>query len=166
MKTRVLVLFALLACPLSFAASEDAAVSQTVIGGASQYLLDAADAIRVGDADRAIRLSLLGLEDSPSLNERIGALSNLCAAYQLAEEYELAIARCSDAIALDPRWQAYHNRALAYLHLHLLDDAERDIVAGFQLFPESKLLAKAQAALQEMRHKPQPRSNRVTVTDI
>jgi len=165
MKTRVLLLFALLYCPPSFAASEDAPLSQTVIGGPSQYLVDAADAIRVGDAERAIRLSLLGLEDAPSFNERIGALTNLCAAYQLAEQYELAIARCSDAIALDPRWQAYHNRARAYLHLHLLDDAARDIAAGFQLFPDSKLLAKAQAALQQMRHSPQPRPSKVTVTD-
>src|SRR5262245_50691550 len=112
MKWRALLLFALLIVPTAFAESDEAPVSRTVIGGVSQYLLDAADALRVGDAERAIHLSLLGLDESLVLNDRIGALSNLCAAYMMIEQYELAAARCSDAIDLDPRWQAYHNRAL------------------------------------------------------
>jgi tetratricopeptide (TPR) repeat protein len=166
MKPRALLLFALLVCQPSFAESDDAPVSQIVLGGVNQYLIDAADAIRVGDADRAIRLSLLGLDASPSFEDRVGALSNLCAAYMLAEQFELAVVRCSEAIALEPRWQAYHNRALAYMHLHLLDDADRDIAAGFQIFPDSKLLAKARAKLDELRQTPAPRDMKVTVTKV
>jgi len=158
MKSRTLLLFALLVCQPSFAESDDAPVSRTVLGGVSQNLLDAADAIRIGDADRAIHLSLLGLQETQSRDDRIGGLSNLCAAYMLAEQYELAIVRCSEAISLEPRWQAYHNRALAYLHQRQLDAAARDIEAGLAIFPESRLLAKARAALEEMRqrHAPPP----------
>jgi tetratricopeptide (TPR) repeat protein len=123
-----------------------------------QRLLGAADALRVGDAETAIRLSLQGLDDVLTTRERAGGLSNLCAAYTLAAEYDLAIARCTDALATDERWQAYHNRALAYLHMHRLDQAAHDIEAGLALFPESRLLAKARAKLEEMRHqRPPPR---------
>jgi len=154
MSRRVLPLIALVAC--SLACADDPPTSATVLGGANQHLLDAADALRVADAERAIRLSLLGLEESLTPTDRIAALSNLCGAYTLAEQYELAVTRCSEALALDQRWQAYHNRALAYMHLKRLDDAARDIEAGFAIFPESRLLAKAQAALQRLRHEPPP----------
>ena len=156
MSRRVLPLIALVACGPILAGADDTPAGATVLGGANQHLLDAADALRVADAERAIRLSLLGLEESLTPTDRIAALSNLCAAYTLAEQYELAVTRCSEALALDQRWQAYHNRALAYMHLKRLDDAARDIEAGFAIFPESRLLAKAQAALQRLRHEPPP----------
>jgi tetratricopeptide (TPR) repeat protein len=163
MSRRVLPLIALVACTLAYA--DDPPTSATVLGGANQHLLDAADALRVGDGERAIRLSLLGLEESLTPMEHVGALSNLCAAYTLAEEYDLAVARCSEALALEPRWQAYHNRALAYLHLRRLDDAARDIAAGFSIFPESKLLGKAQAALERLRHAPTAAPKRVVLAE-
>jgi tetratricopeptide (TPR) repeat protein len=164
MSRRVLPLIALVACTLAYA--DDSPTSATVLGGANQHLLDAADALRVGDAERAIRLSLLGLDESPTPMDRVGALSNLCAAYTLAEQYDLAVVRCSEALALEPRWQAYHNRALAYMHLRRLDAAARDIEAGFAIFPESKLLTKAQAALEQLRRAPAPAPPRRVVMTL
>jgi hypothetical protein len=74
----------------------------------------------------------------------------------LAEEVDLAIARCSDALAIRPDWHAYHNRALAYMRKHELDAAARDIDAGFAMFPDSKLLARAREALEALRHTRRP----------
>ena len=156
MASRLSMLTFLLACSAAALGDGEVPISRTVIGGANESLLAAADALRVGDAETAIRLSLQGLDDAMSANDRAGALSNLCAAYTLAGEYDLAIARCTDALATDERWHAYHNRALAYLHKHQLDEAARDIDAGLALFPESRLLAKARAALEEMRHERPP----------
>jgi tetratricopeptide (TPR) repeat protein len=150
-----LTLILLCACNAAALADEEPQ-SITVIGGANASLVAAADALRIGDAETAIRFSLQGLEDALSLDDRAGALSNLCGAYTLAEQYELAIASCTEALATDERWQAYHNRALAYLHERQLDAAARDIEAGLALYPESRLLAKARAALEDMRQRNAP----------
>lgn len=150
-----LTLILLLACGTA-AQADDEPRSITVISGVNASLAAAADALRIGDAEGAIRLSLQGLEDVLSPDDRAAALSNLCAAYTLAEQYELAIGSCTEALATQERWQAYHNRALAYLHERQLDAAGRDIEAGLALYPESKLLAKARAALEEMRQRRAP----------
>ena len=160
MNRRALCLLALVWL-VSSATADEAPTSGTVLGSGNEHLLAAADALRAGDADAAIQESLLGLADIVSPKDRAGGLSNLCGAYTLAGEVELAIARCTESIELRPRWQSYHNRALAYMHNNQLEQAARDIDAGFALHPDSKLLTQARAALEQLRHRQQLRPNPV-----
>ena len=155
MNRRALCLLALV-WPACCALADEAPVSNIVIGGANEHLIAAADALRAGDAEEAIRLSLLGLAEIVPERDRAGGLGNLCGAYMLADEPELAIARCSEAIELWPRWQSYHNRALAYMRTHRLDLAARDIEAGFALHPDSLLLRRARASLDELLQRDRP----------
>jgi hypothetical protein len=156
MNRRVLWLLALVwQVPIAFA--DEAPLSSTVLGAGNEHLLAAADALRAGDADAAIRESLLGLAEIVEPKDRAGGLANLCGAYLLAEEMDLAIARCTDSLELRERWQTYHNRALAHLHKRQLDHAERDIEAGLALKPDSVLLGRARAALEQLRRQHAPR---------
>lgn len=144
---RALAFLALLC--LAPADAGEAPLSETVFG-ANEHLVAASNALYAGDAATAIRESLIGLEAFLTPTDRAAALANLCAAYVLAKAYDLAIARCSDSLAIRERWNTYHNRALAYMHAGRYDEAARDIESGLALRPESVLLAQARAALNDL----------------
>jgi tetratricopeptide (TPR) repeat protein len=143
---------------LAPAGADEAPLTETVFG-ADEHLVAASAALYAGDADTAIRESLAGLGQFLTPADRAAALANLCGAYVLAKAYDLAIARCSDALAIRERWNTYHNRALAYMHAGRYDEAARDIDSGLALRPESALLAQARAALRDLRQRGQKRTS-------
>ena len=69
-----------------------AQTNKTVIGSSNPPLKNGADALRAGDAEEGIRLTLIGLRQSISSRERQTAKSNLCAGYIILEQLETALA--------------------------------------------------------------------------
>jgi len=132
-------------------------VEGITVFGISAELAEGAEAIRSGDYRRGIRLTLLGLSAEVSPRQRAVALSNLCAAFTGDDQHEEAIRRCAAALELDPRrWQAYNNRALAYLGLGDLEAAERDVATGLSINPESTMLRRVQQLLDARRQAQHP----------
>ena len=129
--------------------------SRTSFGG-NEHLVAGAAALRGGDHEEGIRLTLLGLEEFPGPLDRAAGLSNLCGGYVSTGRYELAIRYCDDAMSLNDRnWRTYHNRALAYLRQGILDEAITDLEAGLRLSPHADALIRTLAAANELRYEPQ-----------
>ena len=118
-----------------------AQANKTVIGSSNPPLKDGADALRAGDAEEGIRLTLIGLRQSISSRERQTAKSNLCAGYVLLEQLETALAYCDDVLAdNDQHWRAYSNRALVYVKLKRFAEAEQDLQKGEAISPHARTL--------------------------
>ncbi len=142
MRTALLLLLPALAAFTS-ASAADPAASKTVIGAANEDLAAGADALRFGDYEEGIKLTLRGLQQHPSPRDRAAALSNLCAGYAATDRLDLAIQHCNESLRLNGRnWHAYHNRATAHLFKGELDLAMKDVKAGLELNPYSKKLQK------------------------
>ena len=115
--------------------------NKTVIGSSNPPLKDGADALRAGDAEEGIRLTLIGLRQSISSRERQTAKSNLCAGYVMLEQLETALAYCNDVLAdNDQHWRAYSNRALVYVKLKRFAEAEQDLQKGEAISPHARTL--------------------------
>ena len=118
-----------------------AQANKTVIGSSNPPLKDGADALRAGDAEEGIRLTLIGLRQSISSRERQTAKSNLCAGYVMLEQLETALAYCDDVLAdNDQHWRAYSNRALVYVKLKRFAEAEQDLQKGEAISPRARTL--------------------------
>ena len=121
-------------------ADEDAA-SKTVIGPSNIYLYDGANALKSGDDEDGVRLTLLGLKTAANRREEKIAHANLCAGFLLLSQYETALEHCNWVIERDPRhWRTYNNRAIVYLSMGRLDESEADIQKGQELNPKSESL--------------------------
>jgi tetratricopeptide (TPR) repeat protein len=102
---------------LAFSAAAYAASPEsTTVIGVNEDLADGARALQMGDFEEGIRLTIAGLKVETSPRDRASGLSNLCAGYTAAKQYAEAIDSCSQSLRIDAEnWQAYNNRALAYL---------------------------------------------------
>ena len=137
---QIALLFIGIAAPNSLLADETAD-SRTVIGPTNANLADGAQALRNGDSEEGVRLTLKGLAAAHGTRERQAALANLCAGYLLLDQVDEAIAYCDKALAENDRnWRAYNNRALAYMKVKRFEEAEADIVRGQELAPNAKSL--------------------------
>jgi len=125
------------------------AVSKTVIGPANLDLAAGADALRFGDYEEGIKLTLRGLQQHPSERDRSAALSNLCAGYAATEQFDLAIERCDESLDIELNWHAYHNRAAAHLRRGDFGEAIKDAEAGLALNPHSRKLRRALEVAEE-----------------
>ncbi len=115
--------------------------SRTVLGPRNAELADGAQALREGDGEEGVRLTLMGLAAAHGQRERQAALANLCAGYLLLDQIDEAIAYCDKALAENDRnWRAYNNRALAYVKLKRFEEAEADIARGQELAPNARSL--------------------------
>ena len=115
--------------------------SRTILGPSNVPLQDGASALRAGDADEGVRLTLLGLAQARSSRERITANSNLCAGYTLLGRYEVGLRYCNEALAEnDQHWRARSNRALIYVKLRRFAEADEDLQVGEKLAPNSNTL--------------------------
>jgi tetratricopeptide (TPR) repeat protein len=122
---------------------------ERTIFGVNAQLADGATALSVGNYDEGIRLTKLGLSGPPKPEQRSAALSNLCAGFDGNEQYERALAHCTAALEINNRnWQAYTNRAVAYLGMGELEAAEVDISRAVALNPKSKKLRRVQRAVR------------------
>ena len=131
--------------------------SRTVLGSANPALTDGAVALRNGDGERGIELTLQGLAVAHGRRERQAALSNLCAGYILLEKELEAISYCDSALAENDRnWRAYSNRALAYLRLGRFDEAAANIERGQELAPHAHSLKVVKSMLLDVMQPVEP----------
>ncbi len=111
------------------------------MGPRNPQLADGATALKAGDIEDGVRLTLLGLESAHGLREKTAALSNLCAGYMLLGQVDDSLEYCDRAIAVNDRnWRAYNNRALVYMELERYEEAEADVIRGQELAPRAKSL--------------------------
>ena len=131
--------------------------SKTVIGPRNPNLANGADALREGDIDEGVRLTLLGLKSAHGRREKTAALSNLCAGFMLLGELEHSLGYCDRAIEVNNRnWHAYNNRALVYMELDRYEDAEADVIRGQELAPGAKSLKVVKGMLLDETHPVSP----------
>jgi len=129
-------------------------MSQMIIG-TNPNLSDGATALRFGDYEEGLRLTLDGLSSVLTLRDRARALSNLCAGYLGLGQFVEALEACDKALELSDRnWRTYNNRALALLGTGRLVAARVDVDKGQVLNPDSSLLGKT-ASLIEAREQRQ-----------
>lgn len=122
--------------------------SKTVLGPRNPHLADGATALKAGDIEDGVRLTLLGLEYAQGQRERSAALSNLCAGYMLLGNLDDSLDYCNRAVAENDRsWRAHNNRALVYMELERYEEAEADIIRGQELAPNAKNLKVAKGML-------------------
>ncbi len=126
------------------AAWAQGARTQSVFG-ADPNLSDGAMALRLGDYEEGIRLTLAGLRSpagkAHSLRTRSAARSNLCAGYLMSAQLRAALENCNEALRLRKNnWRAYSNRAVAYVMMGQLKRAAEDLEQGKRINPNSKRL--------------------------
>ena len=137
--------------------------SKTVMGPRNANLYDGANALKGGDIEEGVRLTLRGLELAHGQRERTTALSNLCAGYMLLGQLDESLGHCNQAIDVNDRnWRAYNNRALVYLELNRFDEAEADVIRGQELAPNSKSLKVVKGMLLD---ETQPVSPHIIIDD-
>lgn len=155
--TRRLSCLVLLCLPLAWSALHGQE-SKTVIGPGNIDLQDGAKLLMAGDAEEGVRRTLLGLDYASTPRERISGLSNLCAGYVLLKQYEEAVSWCDQALAIDDRyWRALANRALAYLQLKRLEEAEADIVLAEEIAPGARSVRLVRSMLLDVTDPVEPR---------
>jgi tetratricopeptide (TPR) repeat protein len=125
--------------------------------GANDHLVAGTDAIRAGQFDEGIRLTLLALERADlGTRERAAGLANVCAAYVSNNEPDKAIPYCDRALQLDDRnWRVYTARARAYLLKRMLSEAQRDNDAAAAINPNSAHVKEIRGKLNEQLLRPQ-----------
>jgi len=143
--------------------ADDEAESKTVIGPRNVYLYDGANALIAGNPAEGVALTLKGLEFAHGLRERKMAHANLCAGFLLLGQAETALEHCDWVLERDPyHWRSYNNRALVYLRLERLEEAEADIKRGQEINPRSENLKEVKGMyLDEM----DPVEEKITIDD-
>jgi tetratricopeptide (TPR) repeat protein len=132
---------------VAFAAAVRA--DETVLG-ANPDLVAGAAALERGRYEEGVALTRAGLVTVVSREQRASGLNNLCAGYTALGLYDAAIVHCTESLALDEaRWQAYNNRALAYLGKGMLRLARRDVARGLELNPLAQRLLQVAAMVEE-----------------
>lgn len=135
-------------------ASDDAS-SRSVIGPDNPYLSDGSDALRAGDYEEGVRLTLIGLKRETLGRHKADALSNLCAGYIGLNQIDTALDYCDQAIAADPdHWRAYNNRAAALLRKGDEGAARAAIFRGLAAAPQSWTLNRALENLDARKRRP------------
>lgn len=115
--------------------------SKTVLGPDNINLYDGANALKAGNGEDGVRLTLLGLQMAIGPREEKIGHANLCAGLLLVNQPEDALVHCNWVIERDAmHWRTYNNRALVYLRLKRFDEAEKDIQQGQALQPGSENL--------------------------
>jgi tetratricopeptide (TPR) repeat protein len=112
-------------------------------------LVAGAQALQRGRFEEGIARTQSGLDTFVTREQRAAALSNLCAGYTALGKYDIAVIHCSASLELEPGWQAYNNRALAYLGKGLLRLAGRDCTQGLILNPDSEQLLQVRVLVEE-----------------
>ena len=129
--------------------------SQSVFG-ADPNLSDGALALRLGNFEEGIRLTLEGLRSpagtAHSIRTRSSAHNNLCAGYVMGGKFQEALEHCNEALRLKPNnWHAYSNRAVLHTLTGSLSKAAEDIEQGKRINPDAKRLREAEEFLNARR---------------
>jgi tetratricopeptide (TPR) repeat protein len=126
-----------------------AGADSAVTFGVNADLVAGAEALQRGRYEEGITRTQAGLDTFVTRDQRAAALSNLCAGYTALGKYDIAVVHCSASLELDPGWQAYNNRALAYLGKGLIRLAGRDCAEGLVLNPDSEQLLRVKVLVEE-----------------
>lgn len=123
--------------------------SRTVLGH-NAMLADGSLALLNGQWKKGIDLTMMGLKDPVSNEDRAAGYANLCAAYIALKQYERAIENCDQSLAIvNTNWRAWQNRAAANLQLGRIDDSMRDIERGLAINPDAPALQQTLAIARE-----------------
>jgi tetratricopeptide (TPR) repeat protein len=123
--------------------------SRTVLGH-NALLADGSLALLNGQWEKGIDLTLMGLKDPASKEDRAAGYANLCAGYIALKQFERALESCDQSIAItDNNWRAWQNRAAANLSLGRIDDSMRDIERGLAINPDAPALQETLAIARE-----------------
>ena len=115
--------------------------AKTVLGPRNVHLYDGAQALMAGKGEEGVRLTLLGLGSAMGAREKKAAHGNLCAGYMMINQPEQALVHCDWVLERDPdHWKTYNNRALVYMKLGRMEEAEADIRRGQEINPKSRSL--------------------------
>jgi tetratricopeptide (TPR) repeat protein len=128
----------------------DTQQSKTVIGPTNPQLSDGANALLAGDGEEGVRLTLLGLKVETRRRDRLTGMSNLCAGYIMLEQLDKALSYCNRVLEENDRhWRAYSNRALAYVMLDRLEEAEQDLSKAEAIAPQARTVRIVRAMLRD-----------------
>ena len=135
------------------AAAAETSRSQSVFG-ADPNLSEGALALRLGNHEEGIRLTLKGLRSpagsAHSVRTRSSAHNNLCAGYTMAGKYREALEHCDESLRLKKNnWQAHSNRAVIHTLMGSYERAAEDIEKGKRINPDAKRLREAEEFLNE-----------------
>jgi tetratricopeptide (TPR) repeat protein len=124
--------------------------SMTVIGPTNPDLSLGATELLAGNGEEGVRLTLLGLQVATTRRDRLTGMSNLCAGYIMLEEMDEALSYCDRVIAENDRhWRAYNNRALAYVMLDRLEEAEQDLQKAEVIAPKAHTIKVVRSMLRD-----------------
>ena len=136
--------------------------NKTVIGPRNIDLADGAREIKHGNLEAGIELTLRSLTVATA-REREGGLSNLCAAYALMGDLDVALDYCNQILFNnDGYWRAYSNRAVIYILKKDYVRAERDLLAGLAIHPNSSKLKDVKRMFLDATH---PVEQKVVIDD-
>jgi tetratricopeptide (TPR) repeat protein len=137
----------LLVLPLQVGGQE----AKTVVGPYNAELTEGAEALMAGDAERGVELTLQGLKFETRQRDRRTGLSNLCAGYIMLDDLATALAYCNRVIdETDRHWRAYSNRALIYVKLGRLDEAEADLQRAEAMAPKARPVRAVRSMLRDV----------------
>jgi len=123
--------------------------SHTVLGP-NAMLADGSLALLNGQWEKGIDLTVMGLKNPVSNEDRAAGYANLCAAYIALKQYERALENCDQSLAIsNTNWRAWQNRAAANLQLGRIDDSMRDLERGLAINPNAPALQETLAIARE-----------------
>jgi tetratricopeptide (TPR) repeat protein len=129
--------------------------SRTVLGGGNELLAAGAEMIRAGDYEDGIRLTMLGLERSPSPPDKAAALSNLCAAHAAKGDPDRAITYCTESIDINEKnWRAYSNRSYAFYLKGMYAQAKTDLEMAAAISPNARQVGQIRGMINERNLRP------------
>jgi Flp pilus assembly protein TadD len=107
----------------------------------SNLIKQGKQALRDGRLEEAIRIYTVALDGRLSASDVQIAHNDLCVAYYLNRDFDVALGQCDQAIRLTSNeWVSYNNRANIYLAMGEVDRAMRDYEKALELSPQSEVL--------------------------
>ena len=135
----------------ALAAQNNTVSDSRSVFGVNAHLSDGATALMLGNYERGVELTRLGLKDVLTPEERTTVLSNLCAGYVGLKEFDVAIVYCNRSLGVDPgNWRALQNRAAAHAGLGQVTRALADIEQGLTINPDSDTLKLTLSIVREL----------------
>ncbi len=133
----------------------DAGMRMTL--GSNEYLFAGADAIRAGQFDDGIRLTMIGLErPGVSRRNRAAGLANLCAAYVSKREPDTALPYCDESLGItSDNWRVLSARSQAYFLKGFLAESVRDHAAAAAINSDAAHVKMMGGLINERRLKPE-----------
>ena len=133
--------------------------SRLVYENGNQLLSAGSQAMRTGDYDQGIELTLRGLEQRGNSDYlRTSALSNLCGAYAATRVPDAAIDYCSQSLEVDSKnWRAYVNRAYAHWLKGMHVEAASDLDAAEDINPRASEIGEIRGLINQSTLEPRVR---------